>query len=104
MEVTAEPLIMTCSFKMVMTTPEAIITGKKNTARASVRPRNFCLSSTAINILKQTISSVSGIIMTMDSVRYCRKKVSCVKKYEKFSAPTNSVSKPFGVTLILLKE
>ena len=65
---------------MVITTPEAMMTGKKNTARARLRPRNFSLSTSAIRILNATIISTDGMMPPMDSARYWRKKVSSVKK------------------------
>ena len=37
----------TCSLRIVMTTPEAMMTGKKKIARTRVRPRNLSRSSMA---------------------------------------------------------
>lgn len=74
---------------MVMTTPEAMMTGKKNTARARLRPMNFSLSTRAIRMLKETIISTDGTMLPIDSVRYGIKKVFSVKKYLKLSNPTN---------------
>ena len=52
----ADPVIITWVRSMVMTTPDAMITGKKNTARQNVRPTNFCRRIMAMNRLNTTMT------------------------------------------------
>ena len=68
--VTPEPLIITLSCNILIITPEAIITGKKNTFLARLLPINLSFKTTAISRLNAVIITTRGKTDATDAVRY----------------------------------
>ena len=74
------------------TEPVTIITGRKNTALAKVRPLKFWLSTTAINIENIIISGVFQSVSISISVRYSVYFSSSVRTFIYLSNPVHSIT------------